>query len=255
MSQIQIEDSYSQFRPKEYLDAYYYKVHVANVVLLKFFAKAYSDVPANSHMLEFSGGPTIHQLISAAPKVKEIHFSDYLKRNLNEVQSWKENSPSAFDWTPFFKKALKLEGEKEITSRLINNREKMLREKITKFLPCNAFLDDPLGYEAREKYDIVSTNFVPCSITSNKFVWRKLIKHITSLLKPGGIFITTSLRDALWWEFGDAKYPGCAVNETHMINTLTRLGFRVPSKQLKILTVPTIRGDYFKGVFCLTAIK
>lgn len=255
MSQIQIEDTYIKFKPSTYIDSYYSRLHSANIAMLKFFVKAYADVPTNSLMLEFGGGPTIYQLISAAAKVKEIHFSDYLKRNLKEVQHWKEDSTDVFDWTPYFKKALQLEGTGDITTKLIEKRETILRKKITKFLPCNAFLDDPLGPHARERYDIVSVNYVPDSITSKKMVWKKLIANITSLLKPNGVFITTALRNAAYWEFGDVKYPGCAVNETDMIKTLTKLGFTVPCKQLSLFKYPNIRGDYFKGCFFLSAIK
>lgn len=56
-----------------------------------------------TRVLEFGGGPCIFPLISAAPHVKEIVFSEYLEPCLKEVQLWKEKSPEAHSWTPYFR--------------------------------------------------------------------------------------------------------------------------------------------------------
>lgn len=56
-----------------------------------------------TRLLEFGGGPCIYSLISAAPHVKEIVFSEYLESCRNEVQLWKEKSPEAHNWKPYIR--------------------------------------------------------------------------------------------------------------------------------------------------------
>ena len=56
-----------------------------------------------ARVLEFGGGPCIFPLISAAPHVKEIVFAEYLEACRNEVQLWKDRSPDAHNWNPYFR--------------------------------------------------------------------------------------------------------------------------------------------------------
>ena len=54
-------------------------------------------------MAEISGGPCIANMTVATPYVSEIVFSDYLQQNLKEVELWKSNDPSAYDWSPYLR--------------------------------------------------------------------------------------------------------------------------------------------------------
>ena len=53
-------------------------------------------------MLEFGRGPSISNLISAAPKCKEIVFGEFREDNREHVKLWLKKDPSAFNWEPFF---------------------------------------------------------------------------------------------------------------------------------------------------------
>lgn len=69
-----------------------------------FFQKYKSTWNAETaRLLEYAGGPVVYYLGSAAPHVKEVVFSDYLEANREAVKQWKENHPSAFDWSPYFR--------------------------------------------------------------------------------------------------------------------------------------------------------
>ena len=59
--------------------------------------------PETVRMLEFAGGPSVFSLISAAPCVKEIVFSEFLDTNRAELQLWLDKSKDGFDWKPFFR--------------------------------------------------------------------------------------------------------------------------------------------------------
>jgi len=226
---VLIEPTFDNFDPHHYLKTYYSKVGSENEALLDFFAKCFKDLKKTSVMLEFGGGPTIYQIISAAPKVRSIHFADHLERNLNEVKLWKENSPNAFNWNKFIKKALYLEGNKRVSKKKITFRGKMVRKKITKFLYCDAFKRDPIDKKYRNYYDIVSINFVAESITNNKEMWETIISNVCSLLKKNGILIMTAIKNADYYHVGKKAFPATSITEEDILNVLTKLEFEETS--------------------------
>lgn len=221
---------FAQFHPREYLKEYYSKVGLENSSLLEFFAKVYKeDVVSDSTMLEFGGGPTVYPLISAAPKVGAIHFSDYLEENLKEVRLWKNRGKKAFNWDTFLKKVLALEGIKKISHTDIKERENLMRRKIKKITHCDAFNKDPMGKEYRNYYDVINTNFVTESITSSKKTWEKLVSNICSMLKKDGVLVMTAIKGAKYYRIGDKRFPAVPVTEDDLIRVLTRLGFQETS--------------------------
>ena len=81
-------DDWARFDPTAYLEEYYADLGAENLALLRFLEEAYRDLPSNCVLLDFGGGPTIYPLIAAASRVEEIHFTDYLDSNLEEVRKW-----------------------------------------------------------------------------------------------------------------------------------------------------------------------
>ena len=69
-----------------------------------------------ARMLEFGGGPVIVPLISAAPFVSGIMFSDHAESGRKEVQLWKDNDPNAHDWMPYIRHVVNIL-EKMLTLR------------------------------------------------------------------------------------------------------------------------------------------
>ena len=59
--------------------------------------------PDTARLLEFGGGPSIYPLISAAPYVSEIVFAEYAEEGRREIELWKNDDPTAHDWTPYFR--------------------------------------------------------------------------------------------------------------------------------------------------------
>ncbi len=94
------------FSPRDYLAQFYEgDVNPGNRALLRFYARIYEDLAGRS-FLEFSGGPTIYSLITAARTASWIHFCDYNDECLNEVNKWLMEDDSAFDWSHFTRYAL-----------------------------------------------------------------------------------------------------------------------------------------------------
>jgi hypothetical protein len=222
---VQFSD-FGQFDPRAYRNEYYSQIQGENLSLLKFFADAYEDMTESQSLLEFGGGPTVYQLISAAAKVGEIHFLDYLDRNLQEVRHWSSEQEGEFDWDPFIAEALKIEGVPSDTEA-VTVRKQLMRKKIVAFLRGDAFYSDPAGPEHRGKYDIVSMNFVADSITGSRQEWAAIYNNVSSLIKPDGVLVTTALTGAEYWKLGDQVFPAVQIDETDMKRLLESLRFEV----------------------------
>lgn len=220
-----IENSFNTFNPKDYLNEYYSKIGSENDNLLKFFANSYRNVDKNSLLLEFSGGPTIYSLISAADKVREIHFCDYLESNLNEIRLWKLAAKDAFDWSPFFKRALQIEGLQNPQKKDIKRRQELLKIKLKKIFQNDVFKAPT--FREKDKYNIVSVNFVPESITSSKKEWENLVKNICLILKRNGTVIVSALKDATYYRVGGKFFPAVSITENDLKKVLGKLGFEI----------------------------
>ncbi len=106
-------DTFGPFDPRAYLREYYSHLGNENRALLHFLDEAYARIFTEisaARMLEFGGGPTIYQLISAAKYAVSIDFSEYLDANLNEVQLWLRDAQGQFFWDSFIHYVLDREG-------------------------------------------------------------------------------------------------------------------------------------------------
>jgi hypothetical protein len=197
-------------------------------------------------LLEFGGGPTLYQLMAAAAKVKEIHFSDYLESNLTEVKKWKNRESNAFNWNKVTATALLAEGITPTTD-VINAREEIFREKITKFSFCNAFRKNPLGSDAVVQYDIVNKHFVAESITDNRNEWKQIFANISSCVKPGGKLVMAAMKHCTAWKNGPHKFPATYIGDLDIVELLTANGFR--ENETLMGTFPADQDDYREVIF------
>src|SRR5690242_2887970 len=97
-------DTFEPFNAQAYLQEYYSHLGEENRALLHFLHEAYTCIFAetdSARILEFGGGPTLYQLISASKYSVIIDFSDYLDENLREIQKWLQNEPGMFSWDAY----------------------------------------------------------------------------------------------------------------------------------------------------------
>src|SRR5689334_12770583 len=123
-------EKFAVFNPRDYLQEYYSSIGAENESLLQFFVTAYAGFePDSLDILEIGGGPTVYQLISAAPFAKSITFTDYLSANVDEVKNWSEGSPDAFSWDPFIERSLAIENAAGAELDTPATRRQELRQK------------------------------------------------------------------------------------------------------------------------------
>ena len=229
---------FSQFDPAAYLNEYYGDVGAENLALLRFMNETYRQLPPHGRLLDFGGGPTIYPLISAVGKVAEIHFSDYLPANLEEVRRWLAKAPSAFDWRDFVRRAIELETEAPCSNADIARREDEIRRLVTRVMRCDASRTPPIeGVEG--PYDVVVTNFCAESATSDRWQWRAFVINIVSLLKPGGVLIMSALKGAGSYAVGSRRFPAVDIAEDDLIELLEETGFG--PKQIELRSIPADR--------------
>jgi hypothetical protein len=196
-------------------------------------------------MLELGGGPTLYQLISAAPHTDEIHFADYVAANLHEIEAWRDDAAQAHDWSPFVRRALELEGQKS-DDAAVAQREAIMRSKLTKFLFTDALAEHPIGPD-HEPYDKVAVNFVLEGITDSYDEWHSQLLRLASLVRVGGHFIYAAVVNSTYWYIGDTQYPNLLISESHLHEALPTGDFQIDD----LRTIPSNTPDKslpdFKG--------
>lgn len=237
---MKIEESFTEFSPEEYSVYYYSHLSKENAEILGFLNYAFDLIPEGMLMLEFGGGPTIYQLISAAKKVKEIYFSDYLESNLQVVRKWKNGIEGPFSWDPYIEYVLKLENKSKVSPLDIKRRANLLRNKITKFIYCDAFKKDPLGVKYRDYFDVVSANFTPESISKNKQEWKEAMKNMCTLIKSGGFLVMCALEKAKYWQLGNRKFSAASIDGKDIRDLLSSIGFKKKKIQIKRTPAATL---------------
>lgn len=244
--------SFDFFGSNEYLQEYYSSIDQENDELLKFYAQGYRDLAPVKSTLEFSGGPTVYSLISTSNKTEYIHFSDYLKNNRDEVSRWRNSHPRAFNWDNYIAKALEYEGVL-VNDAVIAQRRELIKQKITKIVPCNAFETFSLAENQHNQYDIVQSNFVADSITSSMQEWQSAISNITAAVKKGGYLFLTSLKHAEYYLIEDKKFPAVPIAEKDILDVLRKNGFNIETILLKSIIAYPYRG--YAGMIFIRAQK
>lgn len=254
------QTNFKRFSPIGYIKEYYDNLITENEPLLIFYDKAYKIIfspnSRQAKLLEFSGGPTIYQLISASKYNVLIDFSDFLESNLLEVKKWTTNDKSAYNWDKYFEKVLSIE-KTRVSKDSVNSRKYLLRKKIVDFFRCNAKVGRPLGKHNSKKYDIVSANFVPESITKYKKTWKNSIKRILSLVKDDGYFINTSIIGARSYNYkvGSLFFPAFKVSKDEIKAELMLNGFKPIFDDVAIVDEEFREKEGFEGMYMILAKK
>ena len=224
-----VADTFAPFDPQAYLKEYYSHLGEENQALLHFLDDAYRNIFAElgvARLLEFGGGPTIYQLISAAKYPVSIDFSDYLDANLNEVRNWIQNKPGQFVWDDFIRYVLAHEG---VCSDVcgIEQRMQLMRSKVKRFIHCDAKSPAPLKLQTRAPYDVVSINFVLESITTEIAEWDKLVDNVVPLVGPQGYLVMCTILDAMCYRVGEHYFPAAPISPETLEKKLKQKRFSI----------------------------
>lgn len=249
MSILQNRD-YTAFNPGVYLQEYYASIPAENLELLRFLVHAFKDVKSGSLVLDFGGGPTLYTVIPAAAQVERIHFSDYLKANRDEVKKWLHQEVDAFDWDKTIQAVLELEG-KDSSLPAVAHREAEIRKRVERVLACDATSLHPLG-RIKEKYDVIVSNLCLEAAAQDYPQWRQCIRNVTSLLKPQGRLIMTTVKAGYAYPVGSTLFPVVNLREEDVMDALVEVGFK--PQNIHITWTPADHPVYrYDGLMFITA--
>lgn len=211
----------TEWIPAMYLRDYYSTIEGDERSTLRFFVDRMKYLSACDEVLFFGCGPALHHVFLAAPKAHEIHLADYLPSNLEEIRRWKDREAGAHDWNSFVKYTLQCEGIGTPTKDNIDEREEMVRRKITKLIPhADAKETNPLGKGSRGRYQVVFSPYCVDSITDKKEVWKKYMTHLSSLVAPGGHLLLAALSECGGYTVGDKHFPCANINKRDVEDVL-----------------------------------
>ncbi|MBC7234391.1 MAG: methyltransferase domain-containing protein [Chloroflexi bacterium] len=247
---MSVQSDYNGFDPRSYLQEYYADVGPENLALLRFLVRAFRQIPPDSLTLDFGGGPTLYASLVAAGRVREIHLADYSPANLKQVRLWLGQASEAFDWTPFVRAILELEGLAP-TLQAVANREAQTRRAITCVMPCDAKAAHPLG-EGSPLYDVVMTNFCLEAAAQNKEEWQRCLANVVSLLRPGGYLLLSAIKGACAYHVGSATFGAVPLDEDDLRETLMACGLAADT--IAIESVPADRSErIYTGLMFVSA--
>jgi NNMT/PNMT/TEMT family protein len=195
--------------PGDYLTDYYREVEPDERETIPFFVDAMRRADPFEPVLFFGVGPTLHHVFLAAGRAPEIHLADYLPANLAEIDRWLRRAPDAHDWRPFVRYTLECEGLERPGEPLVLAREQLTRARITQLLEADARKPEPLP----RRYGTVVSAYCADSATADRDTWDRYMRHITGLVRPGGLFVTAALRRSRGYVVGGRSFPSANVDE------------------------------------------
>ena len=246
--QLNIERGEEIFSSKQYLDEYYNKLNKENIALLDWYKTIYSEMGKKDALLEIGRVPIIHQLISASDKVKNITFTNYSQKNLDELAGWAKNNSSF--WDKFIEYSLKIELGKNITKKEIGTRKEDISNKLKKFILLDV---SQKSDRLVNKFDIVQSNFCLESSTDDISEYKRMLKNAFCYLKPGGTFLMATLEGAMAYKVGKKYFPAIYLDKELMKKYLLEAGFKV--EKIKKVFSENSDSSKYHGLLFIKAVK
>jgi len=239
-----------EFDPHAYLEEYYRDVGPENLFLLRFFHETYARLPDGFRLLEFGGGPTLYQLISASRRAGEIVFAEHADQNRVEVERWLAARDGAFDWRPYFDEVHRLEGGSS-SDLAVRAHEAHMRRVISSVIPCDARAPEPLLGAPHGPFDAVSVIFVLEAVIRDSAEAERVFRNVLSLVRPGGHAILISITGATSYRIGDAELPAFPFTADVFEACVRAQGFEVIERRFEAAEP----GRVYDGMVALHAVR
>lgn len=231
----------TDFDPKLYLKTYYAYPDEEDRFIIRFMIAMLRKMPVELMTLELGGGPTLYAVAALTPRSHEIHFCDCVRENLDEVQSWLDNHPDAYDWQPYIEMVLEEESV-PVTLEAVAQRAADMRQKVTGLYRCDARAQAPLGPDTRQ-YDLVVAQAVTDSVATNFSEWVQVMDNISSLVKPGGGLLISVITGTEYYSIGRKRYANLHLTAEDIFKGYEAIGYDPTTFYLESMVAPTQR-DY-----------
>jgi hypothetical protein len=244
--------TYETFGPRVYLEEYYATLPSENVALIAFLVRAFAEVPKGVSVLEFGSGPTMFSALAAARRASRIHLSDFHHANRLELSMWLSGDEAAFDWSPYTRLMLQLEGQEEATLA-VTKREFVTRGLVQGVFHCDA-TQQPSIQEAQASYDVLVSNMCLEAAACSYEGWLRCLRNATAPLRSGGKLVLTSVKGSRSYSVGEAVFPVLPLYESDLKSGLQGAGFLTES-----IVLETVEANHpvhaYDGLMFVTATK
>ena len=213
-------DYHTSFDPKSYLAFYdIIKVNEDEKGIVEFYMKTFhkfwsnfqsgsSNNAVRVRCLEYGGGPSVANLVSAAPKVDRIVFAEYTDANRRAVTSWIAGSPEAHDWSTFIKFVL-AEVEGNTMDEDVSGREEELKRKLKSVVPCDVTKEPIVDLESVDigmPFDVVSTSLCLEACVSSEEQYKSAVAKLCKFLKPNGYICMYGVLKETFYKVGTETF-------------------------------------------------
>ncbi|XP_069470322.1 nicotinamide N-methyltransferase-like [Ambystoma mexicanum] len=254
------KDIYNQkFNPRAHLDRYYSSKDGALVndkyleFVLKQLAKTFTaGVVEGETLIDIGTGLSIYQLLSACEVFKEIIVSDYSALCRQEFEKWLKKHPGTFDWSPVVRYVCDLEGQSEKSTQ----KEEKLRQRVKEILKCDVTQSQPLESSLPLSADCLLSSLCLEAACKDHDTYRRAIKNISTLLKPGGHLVMMGALEDTYYTVGDHRFSVLFYDAGFVRNALTGAGYII--KDFQVCPRPKDSAHSFsdyKGFFFVVACK
>ncbi|XP_068098389.1 uncharacterized protein [Hyperolius riggenbachi] len=174
-------------------------------------------------LIDISAGPLIHLLYSACKFFQEIILMRTNEKCIMEIMKWLDDRTGAFCWGHVAKHVTDLEGK----SHECEAKEMKLKSAITrvvKFDPESEDLTDPIGVP---QADCILTAVLLDKICKDQDDYRRNLRKILKLLKPGGHLILIGTINASYYTVGVHRFHSFTYDENFVSSTLVAEGMTI----------------------------
>uniref|UniRef100_A0A8C5WW90 Nicotinamide N-methyltransferase n=1 Tax=Laticauda laticaudata TaxID=8630 RepID=A0A8C5WW90_LATLA len=216
------------FVPKDFLESYYTLSSGNNaesdflIFFLKNLHKIFTsgDIKGDT-LVDIGSGPSIYHFLFACESFREIIATDYTDQNREEMQRWLRKEPGAFDWTPIMKYVCELEGDGEKWPE----KEEKVRRAIKQVLKCDVTKPKPLAPVVLPPADCLMSSL--CLETACKDIptYQSALKHISSLVKPGGHLILSTVLEENFYIVGCHTFSNLYLERQVVEEAVREAGF------------------------------
>lgn len=225
--------------PQAYLDAYYptHELTADEQAILSYLVSFFASNGGRfNSAIEVGCGPTLHHVFPVVPYVDELHMADIVPANLAAIEAWLKDEPAAHNWDFYLGAVLDMEAPGQAGAHdALDERKRRVRATVTALKHVDLRQASPLG-EPRT-YDLVLSFYCADSATSSKEEWRVLMRHLLTLLSPGGTLIVSALRHAQHYTVGERRFPSAQIDEADLAAAFAAAGFRAEDLDFQVVEV------------------
>lgn len=246
---------YDTFDPQAYLQQFYATSRVTEDEAVNFRASMEwlrRTGRVFDRALEVGCGPTIHHALPLIGSVRDLQLCDYSAANLAAVRKWLEQSPDAHDWGPYIRGFLEI-AELPATDESVKRCEDSLRQLVRSVSRCDLLRDPPL--DAGDGFDLVTSYYTAECAAGSRDAWPAVMQRLLSLVRPGGVFVTTAMRNCDWYDVLGRRFPAARVNETDFEELLPLHGFDPAQTEIEGVRVHGWEDEGFDSIVLVRAVK